>query len=317
MKTIKTTTMNQDNLLKEIIEKYQQMGENPLTYLKGLYYSKPITYWDYIETDTLLSLQKPRTNYKDEEAFILYNQITELLLKLILIEIKQITGDNNPSEELIIKKLTRANNYTQLLIAFFKSMKEGINYEDYNEFRYTLTPASGFQSAQFRYIELYCTRIENLINEEGKKRLSSKSTIKECFDVIYWKDAGVNKNTGEKTYTLQQFEEKYLESFITLAKKIKGKTLEDKIQRIANPSHELCHKLREFDQLYNIEWPLVHLDIAKHFLDKKGENKTSTGSSEWKKYLHPKFQRRRFFPALWSETEKDNWGILNHKTTLL
>ena len=74
--------MNIENLVNQIKEKYEKLGENPETYLKGLLQAKPINYWDYIEVDTLLSLQKPRTNFKDEEIFIMYHQVTELFLKL-------------------------------------------------------------------------------------------------------------------------------------------------------------------------------------------------------------------------------------------
>lgn len=309
--------MEQEKIVRSIIEKYKTINENPDTYLKGLLVSRPINYWDYIETDTLLSLQRPKTNFKDEESFILYNQITELLLKLLLNEIKQITGDNNPSEELVSQKLDRLIGYTKMLITFFHSMKEGISYEDYNTFRLALAPASGFQSAQFRYIELHCTSLENLINEKGKQRLSVNPDIEECFEHIYWRDAGINRNTGEKTYTLQQFEEKYLESFIAIARKIKGNTLEDKVCRIANPSIEFQEKLKAFDRLYNIEWPLIHLDIANYYLNNKGENKVSTGGSEWKKYLHPQSQQRKFFPGLWTKIEKNNWGELTHKQPVI
>jgi tryptophan 2,3-dioxygenase len=305
--------MEQGEIIKSIIEKYKAINENPDTHLKGLLVSKPINYWDYIETDTLLSLQKPKTNFKDEESFILYNQITELILKLLLSEIKQLTGENTPSEEILSQKLDRLIGYTKMLIAFFHSMKEGISYEDYNTFRLALAPTSGFQSAQFRYIELHCTSLENLINEKGKQRLSVNPDLKECFEHIYWRDAGINRSTGKKTYTLQQFEEKYLDSFITLARKIKGNTLEDKVCRIENPSMELQTKLKEFDRLYNIEWPLIHLDIANFYLNNKGENKASTGGSEWQKYLHPQSQQRKFFPTLWTKTEKNYWGELKHK----
>ena len=99
--------MEQENIIRAINEKYKNLGENPNTYLKELLESQPLTYWDYIETESLLSLQKPKTNYKDEESFILYNQITELMLKLILLEIKQITNENNPSESFLIEKLKR------------------------------------------------------------------------------------------------------------------------------------------------------------------------------------------------------------------
>lgn len=293
---------------EKILQKYEQLGENPETYLKGLLHAKPINYWDYIEVDTLLSLQRPRTNFKDETIFIMYHQVTELTLKMMRHELEQIVEEENIKEDFLLKKIKRLNRYTSMLITSFDIMKDGMDYDDYNTFRATLTPASGFQSAQFRYIELYCTSLQNLINEEGEKRLSGQPTIEEYFKHMYWKDAGLNRKTGKKSLTLNQFEEKYLDSFITLAKKIKGKTMEDKMMRISNPSTKLKEKLKEFDHLYNVEWPMVHLSTAKHYLDSKGEHKAATGGSEWKKYLHPKYQQRKFFPTLWTETEKQQWG---------
>jgi tryptophan 2,3-dioxygenase len=298
----------QEKLIQQIEEKYKNLGENPETYFKGLLQAKPINYWDYVEVDTLLSLQKPRTNFKDEEIFIMYHQVTELVLKLMVHEIKQIVYSTDITEQFLITKISRLNRYTTLLINSFDVMRDGMDYDDYNVFRATLAPASGFQSAQFRLIELYCTRIENLINDEGKKRLPNNPTIENYFEHIYWKDAGMKRDTGEKTLTLRQFEEKYLDRFISLAKKVKGKTIEDIASAIKNPSAELTAILREFDNLYNVEWPLVHLNTAKHYLDKKGENQAATGGSEWKKYLHPKFQQRKFFPTLWNDAEIGDWG---------
>jgi len=292
----------------KIKQKYEQLGENPETYLEGLLHSKPINYWDYIGVDTLLSLQKPKTDFKDETIFIMYHQLTELLLKMMRHELEQIVEENDASETFLIGKLGRLNRYTAMLISSFDIMKDGMNYDDYNVFRTALTPASGFQSAQFRYLELYCTRIENLINEAGKTRLSKTPSIEELFENIYWKDAGLNRETGNKTITLQDFEEKYLDSFITLAKKVQGNTVEDKLLQMKNVSAELKGKLKEFDHLYNIVWPMVHLKTAAHYLDKKGEAKAATGGSKWKKYLHPKFQQRKFFPSLWTKEEQQNWG---------
>jgi len=300
--------MEQDQIIDAIRDKYKTLGENPDTYLKGLLQAKPINYWDYIQVDTLLSLQRPRTDFADEEIFIMYHQVTELLLKLMLHEIKQIVNSNNITEALLISKVGRMNRYTKMLITSFDVMRDGMDYEAYNTFRATLAPASGFQSAQFRMVEIYCTRISNLINEAGKNRLPAEAGIEDYFEHIYWKDAGMNRTTGKKTFTLRQFEEKYLESFITLAKKVKGKTIEEIVMGLPEPSYELQDILREFDRLYNIEWPLVHLNTARHYLDSKGENKAATGGSEWKKYLHPQFQQRKFFPSLWPANEKNNWG---------
>ncbi len=292
----------------KIKKKYEKLGENPETYFEGLLHAKPITYWDYIEVDTLLSLQRPRTHFKDETIFIMYHQVTELLLKMMRHELEQIVEEDKISEDFLLTKLGRLNRYTTMLITSFDIMKDGMDYDDYNEFRKTLTPASGFQSAQFRYIEILCTRLENLVNDEGKKRLPSRPTVEQYFENIYWKDAGLDRKTGKKTLTLQQFEEKYLQSLIGLAKKVRGNTVDDKVLKLENPSSQLTEKLREFDRLYNVEWPLVHLRTADHYLNSKGENKAATGGSHWKKYLHPKYQQRKFFPTFWTETEKRNWG---------
>lgn len=148
----------EEKIIQQIKDKYHQLGENPKTYFKGLLHAKPINYWDYVKVDTLLSLQNPRTDFKDEEIFIMYHQVTELMLQM------------------------------------------------------------------------------------------------------------------------------------------------------NNLSAALKEKLKEFDYLYNVEWPLVHLNTAEYYLDSNRENQDATGGSEWKKYLHPKFQQRKFFSSLWTETEKQNWG---------
>lgn len=296
-----------EELINQIVEKYRSTGENPETYLKGLLQAKPITYWDYVEVDTLLSLQKPRTNFKDEEIFVMYHQVTELVLKMMVHELKQLVFEDK-SEEVWIEKLERLKRYTSMLITSFDVMKYGMNYDDYNTFRSTLTPASGFQSAQFRFIEIYCTRIKNLIHD-SREPGSPELSMREMFDIIYWKAAGTDRATGKKSMTLRLFEEKYMEQFIELAEKVQGRTLEEKVMKFHNPSPELIEKLREFDNLYNVVWPMVHLGTAQHYLDKKGENKAATGGSEWKKYLHPQFQMRKFFPALWSEEEIKEWGM--------
>lgn len=306
--------MEQQQIIEAINKKYKSLGENPDTYLKGLLQAKPINYWDYVQVDTLLSLQKPRTDFADEEIFIMYHQVTELLLKLMIHEIKQIVYGKEITEKLLIQKISRMNRYTKMLITSFDVMREGMDYEDYNTFRATLAPASGFQSAQFRLVEIYCTRINNLINQQGKKRLSAEPSIEEYFEHIYWKDAGLNRETGEKTLTLRQFEEKYEDRFVALAKNVRGKTIEEIVINMDKPSTALLDILREFDKLYNIEWPLVHLNTAKHYLDSKGENKAATGGSEWKKYLHPQFQQRKFFPSLWTEEALITWGAENVTT---
>ena len=298
----------QDKVIQQIEEKYNNLGENPENYLNGLLQAKPINYWDYIQVDTLLTLQKPRTDFKDEEIFIMYHQITELVLKLMIHEIKQLVHGDLPEQEIFKEKLERLNRYTGMLMNSFDVMRFGMDYDDYNVFRATLTPASGFQSAQFRMLEIYCTPLINLINAKGRERLPSKPTTQDYFEHIYWKDAGQNRKTGKKSLTLRQFEEKYLADFITLADSVKGNTLAERLDKYGVINDSLLEAVREFDNAYNVLWPIVHLNTAQHYLNKKGEGKAATGGSEWMKYLHPKYQQRKFFPSVWTDQE-----ILNYK----
>lgn len=299
--------MTREEILAKIDEKYENLGENPDTYLKGLLQAKPINYWDYIQVDTLLSLQKPRTDFEDEEIFIMYHQVTELVLKLMIHELKQITS-KDLAEEILADKVNRLNRYTEMLMTSFDVMRYGMDYDDYNTFRSTLAPASGFQSAQFRFLEIYCTPVENLINSKGKERLPETPTVEDLFDQVYWKDAGHNRKTGKKSLTLRAFEDKYLNDFIELAEEMKGNTLAEKFLKIDNPSNALKNGLRDMDYLYNVKWPMIHLNTAQHYLNKKGEEKAATGGSNWQKYLHPKYQQRKFFPFLWTEKEILNWA---------
>src|SRR5690554_6011365 len=239
--------MEQDEILKSINQKYKDLGENADTYFAGLLQTKPITYWDYIQVDTLLTLQKTRTDFKDEAIFVMYHQVTELTLKMMIHEIQQLSEGENLSEEIWIDKLERLKRYTRMLITSFDIMKAGMSYDDYNTFRSALTPASGFQSASFRYLELYCTRLENLINKNGEARLPLHPTTDDYFEHIYWKDAGLDRQTGKMTLTLKLFIEKYEADFKALAEKVEGKTLEERIAQMENPSEKLKKKLKQFD----------------------------------------------------------------------
>ena len=71
--------MEREEILKKIESKYEDLGIPVDTMLEGLLYSKPMVYWDYIQTDALLGLQTQRTTLPDEMVFIMYHQVNELL----------------------------------------------------------------------------------------------------------------------------------------------------------------------------------------------------------------------------------------------
>ena len=80
-----------EKIINEITEKLEKLGQNSKAHFEGMLYSKPMNYWDYIQTDVLLNLQSQRSTLPDEMVFIMYHQINELLFKMILWEIEQIS----------------------------------------------------------------------------------------------------------------------------------------------------------------------------------------------------------------------------------
>ena len=70
--------------INKLSQKYSSTGQDLHSYLEGLLYADYVGYWDYLNLDTLLSLQTPKTDFPDEKIFIIYHQITELYFKLCL-----------------------------------------------------------------------------------------------------------------------------------------------------------------------------------------------------------------------------------------
>ena len=79
----------------------------------------------------MLSLQKPKTHFPDEEIFVTYPQITELYFKLILHEQKQVIAAENLTAAFFIEKLNRLNRYVRILINSFDVMIKGMEREQF------------------------------------------------------------------------------------------------------------------------------------------------------------------------------------------
>ena len=300
-----------DAQILKLEEKYKDSGQDLSSYLDGLLYQRYLTYWDYIHLDTLLSLQVPRTYFPDEEIFIMYHQITELYFKLILHEQKQLVDDRSQNLDFFIEKTRRINSYYKALISSFSIMIKGMEREQFLQYRMALLPASGFQSAQFRMIEIYATPLENLVHHSKRDEFSSKNSIEELYDEIYWKKGATDLATGEKTLTLKQFEYRYTPRLVRIAKQVHGNTIYSKYLKLSEEkkdNKELIEALKTLDINANINWPLMHMGSAHRYLAKDKEQINATGGTNWKEYLPPSFQKVVFFPKIYSKQELNDWG---------
>ncbi len=125
---------------------------------------KPTTYWDYVKVEELLSLQgglEPTDQElsNDEVLFITVHQIDELWFKLILRELGAVRDcfARVPVPETSLATAVRGIERIATLlrsVAQHFELMETVTTRDYLAFRDKLFPASGFQSAQLREIEI-------------------------------------------------------------------------------------------------------------------------------------------------------------------
>jgi tryptophan 2,3-dioxygenase len=205
---------------------------------------KPTTYWDYLQLDTLLDLQKgieadEAQLSNDEVMFIIIHQIDELWMKLAMRELvavrDQFAQETVPETSMAaaVRSMSRATTLFGHLSGHFALM-ETMTTRDYLNFRDKLSPASGFQSAQMRQIEILMglsmeeriplgaeTYLQALRNKDGSETSASKRVEASLTDTPTLLDAiaawlhrtpidGSTPDEDDDEATVVAFIEKYL-----------------------------------------------------------------------------------------------------------
>ena len=118
-------------------------------------FREAMSYADYLDLDTLLAAQHPRSDppHHDELLFIVQHQTTELWLKLVLHELRA-ARDYLDADLLhqALKCLARVKHIQHTLTEQW-SVLATLTPSEYAEFRGTLGTASGLQSPQYRAVE--------------------------------------------------------------------------------------------------------------------------------------------------------------------
>lgn len=133
-----------------------------------------ITYKSYLGLDALLRAQKPVSAAHDEMMFIVVHQTYELWFKLILFELDRIQSVfgarvvEDADLRLVSASLTRTVDVLKLLVRQLDIM-ETMTPLDFLDFRHVFRSASGFQSMQFRELEVRLgLRPDDRIGYDGK-----------------------------------------------------------------------------------------------------------------------------------------------------
>lgn len=166
----------------------------------------PIYYGEYLKLSEMLELQIPESRKigreaHDETLFIIVHQVYELWFKQILHEIDsviKIFNQNEIPEKLLFtaqRRLKRITSIQRLLIDQLTVM-ETMTPLDFLEFRDLLIPASGFQSVQFRELEvkmgLQTHNRENIdreyflgrLNPKDRERIENAENIPSLLDLL-------------------------------------------------------------------------------------------------------------------------------------
>lgn len=124
-----------------------------------------IHYQSYLQLEKILGAQRLRSAElesapaHDEMLFIIVHQVYELWFKQILFELESVRGmfeENHVDEHQVGKAVARLRRVTEIqkLLIEQISVLETMTPLDFLDFRNYLFPASGFQSFQFRKVEI-------------------------------------------------------------------------------------------------------------------------------------------------------------------
>lgn len=244
---------------------------------------KELTYASYLKVKELLSLQSPLTEPEahDEMLFIVIHQVYELWFKLILFELKSLISaiDNDRLIE-SFHILKRVSEIFKVLVQQLDIL-ETMTPTDFNKFRSNLNPASGFQSLQFRELEII-----------------SGASIAE-----YQKFAPLEPEWLPKLNQLASCGNlpSALKNLLLKRKVIEGTSSDQMREGLLvvynQPEHRdlqsLCEALISYDEQLSL-WRFRHVQMVERMIGmKKG-----TGGSLGVSYLAQTLTKR-FFPELW------------------
>lgn len=133
-----------------------------------------LTYKSYLGLETLLKAQTPLSTAHDEMMFVVLHQTYELWFKLILFELDRIQDIfaaktvSDANLRLVTASLSRITDIMKLLVRQMDIM-ETMTPLDFLDFRHVFRSASGFQSMQFRKMEVRLgLRHEERVGYDGK-----------------------------------------------------------------------------------------------------------------------------------------------------
>lgn len=260
---------------------------------KGFGQDAKLSYGSYLRVPELISLQHLESDppHPDELQFIIVHQTYELWFKLVLFELENtrtalFAGDADQAEML----LWRVREIEKVLAQQIHVL-ETMTPVGFLGFRDRLMPASGFQSVQFREVEILSglrdedyiefLRRENVaeVHEAVERRLAEPSLREAMHAFLQAKGFDVGYDSDARAADDGKLAAAMLEIHASLEPR---------------PVYRVLDALLEHDQLVAL-WRSHHVSMVERLIG----SRIGTGGSAGAGYLRSTL-RHRFFPEIWT-----------------
>ncbi|MCA1994443.1 MAG: hypothetical protein LDL41_20715 [Coleofasciculus sp. S288] len=255
-------------------------------------------YWSYHNLEALLSCKKPLTASKDEDLFICVHQICELALHQMIADMERVLDALakalNDDAAPIIGDTSEACYFFKRVLRLYEvvvtTMPILSTMRSFAEFRTSIGPTSGFQSFQFRHLEIMSGVRKywegGTQDAEGKPHIAE--TEFECrygADIANWFERYRDRNLSH-----------YYNILVTRAT---GNSPEERIANLFNHPHTsaILKCMYAYDE-FQTRFHQAHLGLAVQQLKIVGVD-VGTGGTSFRDYL-AKYQKEEapLFPGL-------------------
>jgi tryptophan 2,3-dioxygenase len=254
----------------------------------------PYTYTSYLRLDELLDLQTPASGGEehDEMLFIVIHQVYELWFKQVLHEVDLLRrAFEKPDRPLALASLKRILTIFKTLVSQVDIL-ETMTPVSFLSFRDRLDSASGFQSFQFRELEVALgARVPGLADRlpEGSRerrrveeRLVQRSLYDSFLRFLFLNGHEIPEDVLGRDASLPVVEDERVREILV------------RIYRSDPESREVCERLVDLDEGLQ-EWRYRHVKMVQRTIGMK----IGTGGSAGVEYLKNTLFKP-LFPDLWA-----------------
>ena len=240
------------------------------------------TYTSYLRVDDLLALQRPRSEEHDEILFIVIHQVYELWFRQILWELDHVVELLDADASVRAQhSLARVLRILKVLVGQLDVL-ETMTPLEFLSFRDRLDSASGFQSLQFREIEVLVGMADpEMITDAlagpetpGRARLAARVGRPDLWDALV-------AHLGRVGHSPSGSDDDAVQEMLV------------EVYRHDPASAELCERFVDLDEGFQ-EWRYRHLKMVQRTIGTRG----GTGGSDGAAYLASTM--RAAFPHLWA-----------------